>query len=68
MLYKVVNKRREARIEYQTSVAVPRRTSRRRSPAEEDVPGVNLDNAPLDMSKGDADGALSVHCLRACRH
>ncbi|CAL8469358.1 g8899 [Coccomyxa elongata] len=58
---KVVNKRRDAKIEYQKSVAVPRKRTRRTSPADDDQMDTNLetlvnDSVPVDMSKGDADG------------
>lgn len=63
MLCKVVNKRRDAKIEYQKSVAVPRKRTRRTSPAEDDQMDTSLetlvnDSVPVDMSKGDADGML----------
>ncbi len=59
----MINKRRDAKIEYQKSVAVPRKRTRRTSPAENDQMDTNLetlvnDSVPMDMSKGDADGKL----------
>ncbi|KAK9908018.1 hypothetical protein WJX75_001624 [Coccomyxa subellipsoidea] len=58
---KVVNKRRDAKIEYHKSAAVSSRSLRRQSPAGDDPAGGDLeslvnDSAPVDMSKGDADG------------
>ncbi len=61
----MVKKRRDAKIEYQKSVAVPRKRTRRTSPAEDDLLDTNLetlvnDSVQVDMSKGDADGTLNV--------